>query len=367
MTNKGTGRHRHAVVVGGSLAGLMTALGLARVGFAVTVLERSGSAPRSGGALGNAEDNLHRILGPDGLAGAEAAAVAAGRRSRLQTWEEAHRLLRAAAEADPRIELVHDTRVVEVNQDAGSAWAVTDGRYVHRGEVLIGADGHRSVVRRHVAPDHAAATYAGYVIWLGIADESELDLPGPWPSELDILDGRTDCLLGYPMDDPEPDPPTGQRLGWAWFDPRRNDLLRTAGCVEGEVVQHSMRPEDVPAELLAELDDEARQWSSPWREAIRTCIRRRGVTGTPIAEYVPSHLVQGRVALVGDAAHVSTPMTGRGFTVSLSDAEILTDELAENTHDVAAALRGYERRSLGPAREIVESGRRFSRSFATAF
>jgi 2-polyprenyl-6-methoxyphenol hydroxylase-like FAD-dependent oxidoreductase len=203
------------------------------------------------------------------------------------------------------------------------------------------------------------------VIWLGIAHESELALRGFWPSGLDILDGRTDCLLGYPMDAPARGAPTGRRLGWAWFDPRRNDLLRTAGCVEGKVVQHSMRSEDIPAELLAELDDEAHRWSSPWREAIRTCLRRRGVTGAPIAEYVPSHLVHGRVALVGDAAHVSTPMTGRGFTISLSDAEILTTE-AENAHDVAAALRAYERRSLRPAREIVESGRRFSRSFATA-
>jgi flavin-dependent dehydrogenase len=53
------------------------------------------------------------------------------------------------------------------------------------------------------------------------------------------------------------------------------------------------------------------------------------------------------MALVGDAAHVSTPMSGRGFTQALP-----------------AALRAFERRSLRPARELVISGRRFSRSFA---
>lgn len=69
-------------------------------------------------------------------------------------------------------------------------------------------------------------------------------------------------------------------LGWAWFDRRRNDLLRDTGCVADHVVQHSMRPQDAPTGTLAELDDEAGRWPSPWREAIRACVRRRGVTGT---------------------------------------------------------------------------------------
>ncbi|WP_442852616.1 FAD-dependent monooxygenase [Arthrobacter sp. 131MFCol6.1] len=45
-------------------------------------------------------------------------------------------------------------------------------------------------------------------------------------------------------------------------------------------------------------------------------IERRAVIGTPIAEYVPARLARGRVAIVGDAAHVPTPMTGSGFAES---------------------------------------------------
>jgi 2-polyprenyl-6-methoxyphenol hydroxylase-like FAD-dependent oxidoreductase len=169
------------VVVGGSLSGLMVALGLARAGAAVTVLERTGPQPRSGAALGNAESNLHRILGPGGLAGPDVSAALSGTSPRLQTWEEAHRLLTSAAAAEPRIELSHGVMVVEVGKDERSPWVRTDDGSLLRADLLVGADGHRSVVRRHVAPDRPDASFAGYVIWLGIALESELDLPaGSW-------------------------------------------------------------------------------------------------------------------------------------------------------------------------------------------
>ncbi|WP_435060840.1 FAD-dependent monooxygenase [Amycolatopsis thermoflava] len=356
-----------AVVVGGSLAGLMAALGLAKFGIAVTVLERSGPQPRGGAALGGAESNLHRLVGPDGLAGPEATAAALnGSRPHLQSWAQAHDLLRRAAAADPHIDLVHGARVVEAGQDETSAWARTADGAIHRGDLVVGADGHRSVVRRVVAPERPDAAFAGYVIWLGIAEEPELDVEA-WPPGMDIFDAGADCLLGYPL--AESAPPGRRRLGWAWFDRRRNDLLRTTGCVDGDVVQHSLRPADLPASLIAELDAEAAQWPAAWRDAVRACLRRRGVTGTPVAEYVPDRLVRGRIALVGDAAHVSTPMTGRGFGVALTDAEVLADEVAKAVAEarddaIPAALRSYQDRSLGRARELVESGQRFSRSFA---
>lgn len=90
------------------------------------------------------------------------------------------------------------------------------------------------------------------------------------------------------------------------------------------------------------------------------------MTGTPVAEYLPDQLVSGRVALVGDAAHVSTPMTGRGFAVAVDDAEALSHALAQHSAgtDVPEALLAYEHRMLGPARELVTAGQAFSRSFA---
>jgi 2-polyprenyl-6-methoxyphenol hydroxylase-like FAD-dependent oxidoreductase len=70
----------------------------------------------------------------------------------------------------------------------------------------------------------------------------------------------------------------------------------------------------VPAGVYQGLAEQARKrWPTPWRDAILDCIGRRAVIGRPIAEYLPGRLACGRLALVGDVAHVPTPMTGKGF------------------------------------------------------
>lgn len=96
------------------------------------------------------------------------------------------------------------------------------------------------------------------------------------------------------------------------------------------------------------------------------------VLGTPITEYVPARLVDGRIAIVGDAAHVATPMTGRGFTEALEDAEALavaiewTRSGSATVDSTAKALLRYEKKRLRRSRATVESGQTFSRRFRTA-
>ncbi|SET21685.1 FAD-dependent oxidoreductase [Stigmatella erecta] len=99
--NRGT-----AVIVGASLSGLMTGLALSRAGWDVTLLERVGSFPRTGAAIGLDDGLLGRLarlagrpafpLGPPPVAQQGA------------TWSELHARLRAAAEAAPRLALHHD-------------------------------------------------------------------------------------------------------------------------------------------------------------------------------------------------------------------------------------------------------------------
>jgi 2-polyprenyl-6-methoxyphenol hydroxylase-like FAD-dependent oxidoreductase len=99
---------------------------------------------------------------------------------------------------------------------------------------------------------------------------------------------------------------------------------------------------------------------------ILDCIGRRAVIGTPIAEYVPDRLVNGRLALVGDAAHVPTPMTGMGFSASLDDAEAIAESIVAGAGgaSVAEALRAYEKQRLSSARCLVHSGQQFSCGFS---
>lgn len=354
----------HAIVVGGSLAGLTTALALARIGIAADVLERSGSQPRTGGALVTTYGELSPVIGHD-----HATTVIGGRRrgrgAEPTLWTTLREGLRSAAADDPLVSVHHDTRVVGVCSDDMTASAtVGDGRSV-TGDVLIGADGHRSLVRRVVDPTHPDAAYAGYSLWIGATKESELARTSKAGPGLYIESSGPHYLLGYPM----PDDAGGDRtLGWAWYDATRNELLRRSGSVSGRVVQHSLRSADIPEATLRELAIEARQhWPSPWRDAIVESIARREITGIPIAEYVPRRLAAGRLAIVGNAAHVPTPMTGSGFAASVADAQSLARALRGVTAaDVPAGLHMYESERLDGARRLVQSGQQFSRSFAAS-
>jgi 2-polyprenyl-6-methoxyphenol hydroxylase-like FAD-dependent oxidoreductase len=282
------------------------------------------------------------------------------------TWRALHTGLQSVAAQHPRIRLHHRSPVVKVGQDAGQVWATTDSGAVCTGDVLVGADGYRSVVRAAVAPDNPDARFAGYVLWLGIAAEQNLG-PGRWPTGLDIQDSGDHLLLGYPL--PAPNgvrTPGSRRLGWAWYDASRNGAFRRAGSVRGDVVQRSLRPADISETTYTELAAQARRlWPAPWAQAIVDSVARRDVTATPISEYLPDQLVAGRLVLVGDAAHVPSPMTGAGFGAALADAETLARAMAAaNSATAPDALLTYERKRLGPARSLVESGQRFSRSFA---
>ncbi|MGP9043954.1 FAD-dependent oxidoreductase [Cytobacillus kochii] len=107
------------------------------------------------------------------------------------------------------------------------------------------------------------------------------------------------------------------------------------------------------------------RWPQPWLDAIFYSIQTRNLVGTPIAEYVPDNLVKERIALVGDAAHLPTPLTTKGFNASLQDAAALADSVAKGIQGKSASepLLEYESLRLKHVRQIVQSGQSFSRSF----
>ncbi|MBT2548946.1 FAD-dependent monooxygenase [Arthrobacter sp. ISL-65] len=347
-----------AIVVGASLGGLMSALALSRTGVQVTMVERSDDTGRTGAALHVPDGLLERITGLDTSEVPQPLAPG------IQTWFAVHGALRAAIETDPLIELRQNTTVSKVSQDAHSASVITSNGQRISADIVIGADGHRSTVRRHISPDNPDASFAGYVIWIGIADESVIG-HHRWPADVAFLGGGSDTLLGYPLPGANGSlAPGKRRLGWAWYDSSRNDLLRSSGSVKGSVVRHSLMPAGIPNTTYRELAREARGlFPAPWSHAILDSIERRAVIGTPIAEYVPTRLARDRVAIIGDAAHVPTPMTGSGFAESLYDAEALADAITDGG-TTPIALHNYENARLRSARNLVQSGQSFSRSFA---
>lgn len=346
---------RSAVVVGASLAGLMTALTLSRSGLQVTVLERAADSGRTGAALIVESGLITRLTGVPSTSQDRAVA---GR----QSWHGAHNVLSSVADADPRITVRSGTTVVHAGQDENHAFVVTDdGKRIH-GDIVIGADGHRSVVRAAVSPDNPDATFAGYVIWIGLADEAALPVRKRPPSGPIFLDGTLGPLLGGPL--PIPEGASSRQLYWAWYDASHNSVLRAQGAVVDNVVRHTLNAGDVPDATYEQLAAQAKHsFEAPWLDAILDCVERRAIIGTPIAEYVPDRLVRNRIGLVGDAAHVPTPMTGNGFSASVDDAEAVARAVANPRIYPADALELYERTRLDSVRRLVQSGQRFSRSF----
>lgn len=354
-----------AIIVGASLSGLMTGIALAREGLHVTILERASEERRSGAGLQVDSGELDRTKTARLLR-----KLASGGMKSGEAWTSIEFRLRKEAKADPRIDLRYDTRIQSVNQDKDSAWVVTDKGETFRGDILIGADGHRSTVRGHVAPHKPNATFAGYMIWVAIVDEKDISKehrPSFYAPRFVMPDGIGDFLLGSIVGAEDGSYEFGnRRLGWAWYDNTQNDLLRRLGCVEGTVVRHSLNGPDIPEQTLQNLTDKASvRWDQPWLAAILQSIQTRNLTGIPIAEYVPDTLVRGRIALVGDAAHVLTPLTAKGFNSSLEDAAILAECVSKAMQGTALAdaLLEYESRRLNNVRQMVQSGQSFSLSF----
>jgi 2-polyprenyl-6-methoxyphenol hydroxylase-like FAD-dependent oxidoreductase len=350
----------NAIVIGGSLAGLTCALVLARHAIDVTVIERVDDV-REGSGLGIDRAMLARLSGADTRT---LPVVSAGRDS--ASWHLLRDWLFAVARRHEHITLI-DAEVAEVTQseDAGCAH-LADGT-IHQADALFGADGYRSLTRTVVDPDRPYADYAGYVMWRGLVEESALPRGTPLPgNQLDLVSTDRWTLVAYAVPGADGSTARGRRrISFAWYDAGADALFERFGCIVAGTVRGTISTRRLPEDVLAQLRTNADAFPTPWREAIVAATERRGIFATPIAEYAPDRLVRGRLALVGDAAHVATPMTGSGLATTFNDLLALERLTEDGIAGMRAlhVLAAYERERLRPARTLVEGGRRWGRSF----
>jgi 2-polyprenyl-6-methoxyphenol hydroxylase-like FAD-dependent oxidoreductase len=357
-----------AIVVGASLAGLMTALSLAQVGVHVTVLERADEVQRRGATLsvsGGERDN-HPIA-------KRLRAIASGGEHGVESWRAIQKRLRDAVAKERLIEIYYNTKVTKVGQDEQKAFALTESGIEFHADIVIGADGGRSIVRQEVNPGLPYSTFAGYLLWVAIVEENELPVsarPNAYIPSFNMIDSQgQDFLFGMVAPGMNGSRKVGERqLGLAWYDNTFNHLLYQSGAVEGTVVKHSLSGNEIPQEAYDILLKRANKYfPQPWRAATQLAINKNYLVATPVSEYVATKLVNGRLAIVGDAAHALTPMTALGFNSSLEDAAtigMLVEQNGLDSENVNETLAEYEHLRLGIVRRIVQSGQSFSRSFA---
>lgn len=364
-------KHPDILVVGGSLSGLTFALASASRGVPVRVVERAERRTLGGDNLNIDLAAIARAVNCDPRTGAKLPVVRAFRDRHLTTWPALYRWLRDRAGAMPAIALDENRAVASVEADGARAIVTfTDGTST-TADAVIGADGYHSIVRHTVAPEQPLASYAGYLVWRGLVEEASLTAPVAWPTDggLWITLERGYRLVAAVLPGRDGSRDVGRRqVTFAWFDGRRDDLLRRTGCLDadGHVIG-TLSAAAISAEMREELSALVPGlWPDPWAEAVAFGVRTPGaMRGAPIAEYRPERLAAGPLAIIGDAAHGVSPMTGSGYATAVDDAFVLGTMLAarDAAEPLAELLKRYERARLPYTRGLVNHSRRLSAEF----
>lgn len=345
------------VVVGGGIAGIATAIALARRELAVEVLEQAGAAEAAGAgvqigpnaahalqAIGAYEAVAARSTEPSGLVirngetGATLAAISFGQRFEARfgaPYRVAHRAdlldaLLLTANQIPGITLRYGGRVMAVaaNDDGGHTLQLADGSE-RRVRALIGADGIRSTVRAHLLRDGPPVP-SGHRLYRALFDPAAL--PAAMAGDevtLDLLPNAH--VVTYRV--------AGGRL--------INVVVVIAG--NGEGAEWSV-PVD-RAEVLGGL-----QRRSAMLDALLTAApswtRWTGADRPPAQRWG-----EGSATLVGDAAHPALPFLAQGAAMALEDAAVLGG-LATEAATLAEAFRRYEQQRQARTARLTIAARR---------
>jgi len=361
---------RRALVIGGSMSGLLTAIMLLRRGWQVDVFERAEDELAGRGAGIVAQSELIARLVALGINTSDLGVAISTRtildRSGsvsatsicpqiLTAWERVYRVLR---DAFPQ-ERYHRARGLKAfAQDVDGVTAHFSDGSTERGDVLVGADGLRSTVRQLCLPE-IVPLYAGYVAWRALLSES--DFPPAIHRELFML--MTFCLppgeqcLGYPVAGPNNDLRAGRRrYNVVWYRPadEASELPRLLTDRNGVTHSISIPPPLIRAEPIAAMRAASERLLAPQMREIVRLIDEPILQ--PIYDLESPHLAFGRVAIVGDAAFVARPHVAAGVSKASDDAAALAEAL-DSGDDIENALRRFEAARLPDNRKIIERAR----------
>ncbi|BCZ08752.1 MULTISPECIES: FAD-dependent urate hydroxylase HpxO [Acinetobacter] len=196
-------------------------------------------------------------------------------------------------------------------------------------DLLIGADGTHSLTRTYVLGQQVQRRYAGYVNWNGLVEISEDLAPaqqwttyvgeGKRASLMPVADGKFYFFLDVPL-------PAG-------LDNNRDEYKK----------------------LL-------KQYFVDWCQPVQQLIERLDPQKTnrvEIHDIEPfTQFYKGRVVILGDAAHSTTPDIGQGGCQAMEDAIYLARSLQINTLGLEDALRRYQNKRNERANELVLRARK---------
>jgi 2-polyprenyl-6-methoxyphenol hydroxylase-like FAD-dependent oxidoreductase len=360
---------RRALIVGGSMSGLLAALLLRRAGWEADVYERVETelAGRGAGIVAQPDliERLRQIgIDPTGL-GVEMTTRkildASGRLTNeyacpqvLTAWERVYRVLRDAVPG----ERYHRGRgVTRFAQTDKSVVAYFSDGHAEEGDLLVGADGLRSTIRQQCLPD-VLPLYAGYVAWRALIPEAAF----PPAIHRELFEYMTFCLppgeqcLGYPVAGPDDDLRAGhRRYNVVWYRPadEATELQQLLTDERGTTHSISIPPPLIRRDAIAAMRAAAERLLAPqFREIVRMIDEP---ILQPIYDLETPRMAFGRVAIIGDAAFVARPHVAAGVAKAADDAAALAAAL--DGSEVAAALARFEAVRLPVGARIIERAR----------
>jgi len=240
---------------------------------------------------------------------------------------EMHRVLSAKL-AQLGVSVQLGTTVASLIQDGAAVQVGLSDGSQSSFDLVLGTDGIRSSIRALLWPD-VAPTYTGFGVWRSVHRRP--------PELVDKI-----MMMGV-----------GKRLG---IMPISEDKLYIFGTVaepKGTWFDKATWPQT--------MRDKFGEFGAPVRQFLDEISAESTDTEvlyTAVEEVImPTPWHQGRVLLIGDAAHASTPFMGQGGAMAVQDAVVLAQLLAADL-DVPAALQVFEQRRAPVCQFVQDASRR---------
>jgi salicylate hydroxylase len=350
------------LIAGGGIAGLATALALAKRSIPSRILEQRPQPSEAGAGI---------QIGPNGVRALTALGVAprlaprAGRpteivihqgasgrilaRMPLGDWiEERHgapywvvhrrdlqAALLAAVAAEPLIEFMTGVTISTATAHGDHVDVRSATGDTLRGAVLIGADGIRSVIRKVVAPQ-ARLEFSGTAASRTLLPASAAAALGD-PNTVGVWLAPGAHVVHYPVE-------AGAKIAVVAIVPDDRMIDDWAAPNDWATLAPHLAAFSPTLTTVLAAAPEWRRWA--------------------LFETKPlARLVEGRVALVGDAAHPILPFLAQGGVMALEDSVVLADCLATRPTDIPAALKNYETARRHRVNAIAAASRRNGRIF----
>ena len=338
------------LIAGGGIGGLSAALGLARKGFGVVVLEKSPKLGEIGAGIQIGPNAFHAFdyLGVGDEARAQAVYIDMLRLMDAMSGEEIihipldepfrkrfgnpyavvhradlHGVLLNACEANDRIELRVNSEVLGYQQNGTTVTAeIISGEHM-TGCALIGADGLRSSIRQRLVGD-GEPIVSGHSTYRSVIPTEAMPEDLRWNAAT-LWAGPKCHIVHYPLS------------GWKVFN-----LVVTYHNNAPEPVSGHPVPIEEVRKGFAHITERARkiiEHGTDWRLWV-LCDRE------PVDSWI-----DGRVALLGDAAHPMMQYYAQGACMAMEDAVCLSHMMEHCGGDVEAALVGYR------DQRVVRTGR----------